>query len=349
MIHPAHSGPDHPGPEPSTRRPHAPDDPATPDNPADPPHPTFGEAFRQALKASGLTLQRLHHHLAVRGISVSPATLSHWQRGRSQPERQQSLRAVSEVESILNTAPGALQSLLSHRRPRGKALVTGKKISEALSHIHTPGSPLPEALGADAYRFNENLVSLSVQETVHLDEYGCIARYTVSNVVRATRDGVRHLTAHHQLDDPDTPSVQVTVHCGRLNALRFHHELGSAVFDIGFGRALGRGDTAIIDYTLDVGPRWKPSEHHERTLPLSVRQYLLHIYFHPRHIPAAAYGYYRQNTEAARIDIRPLSLDVSHSVHILPARCGPGVYGILWKGRRGADAEQSGKRVPRSS
>ncbi|MFD7668155.1 helix-turn-helix domain-containing protein [Streptomyces sp. NPDC059788] len=299
-----------------------------------PSHVTFGEAFRQALKASGLTLQRLHHHLAVRGISISPATLSHWQRGRSQPERAQSLRAVGEVEAILNTTPGALQSLLSHRRPRGRALATGREMSEALSHIHTPGSPLPEALGADAYRFNENLISLSVQETVHLDEYGCIARYTVSNVVRATRDGVRHLTAHHQLDDPDTPSVQVTVHCGRLTALRFRQELGSAVFDIDFGRALARGDTAIINYTLDVGPRWKPSEHHERALPLSARQYLLHIYFHPRHVPSATYGYFRQNTEAPRSDMRPLSLDASHSVHILPAKCNAGVYGILWKGKR---------------
>ncbi|OKI08163.1 hypothetical protein A6A06_35435 [Streptomyces sp. CB02923] len=243
---------------------------------------------------------------------------------------------MGEVEAILGTAPGALQSLLSHRRPRGNALVTGVKMAEALSHVHPPGSPLPEALGADAYRFNEHLVSLSVQETVHLDAYGCIARYTVSNVVRATRDGVRRLTAHHQLDDPDTPSVQVTVDCGRLSALRFRQELGSAVFDIDFGRALGRGETAIINYTLDVGLRWKPSEHHERTLPLSVRQYLLHIYFHPRHVPSAAYGYYRQNTGADRSDIRPLTLDVSHSVHILPAKCSAGVYGILWNGRRGA-------------
>lgn len=291
---------------------------------------TFGEAFREALKASGLTLQRLHHHLALRGISISPVTLSHWQRGRSQPERQQSLQAVTEVESILSTPPGSLQSLLSHRRPRGRALVMGGEMSEALSHVHTPGSPLEEALGADAYRFNEHLLSLAVQETVHLDEYGCIARYTVNHVVRATRDGIRHLTAHHHLDDPDTPSVQVTVHCGRLDALRFHQELGSAVFEIGFGRALGRGDTAIINYTLDVGPRWKASEHHERTLPVSVRQYLLHVFFHPRHLPSAAYGFFRQNSEAGRDHVRPLALDVSHSVHTLPAKCHAGIHGIYW-------------------
>ncbi|MET9253441.1 helix-turn-helix transcriptional regulator [Streptomyces sp. NPDC003717] len=305
-----------------------------------PPHdttssdPTFDEALRRALRASGLTLQRLHHHLALRGVSVSPVTLSHWQRGRSRPERPQSLRAVAEVEAILGTGTGALQSLLGHRRPRGRALVRDGEMSTALSHVHPPGSPLAAALGADAYRFNEHLVSLSVHETVRLDEYGCIARYTVSNVVRATRDGVRSLTAHHQLDDTDTPSVQVTVACGRLDALRFRQELGSVVFEIGFGRTLARGETAIIDYALEVGPRWKPSEHHERTLPLSVRQYLLHVYFHPRHVPSAAYGYYREHGEAPRAHRQPLTPDASHSVHILPAKCGAGVHGIAWTAPR---------------
>ncbi|MGW5086941.1 hypothetical protein [Streptomyces coelicoflavus] len=291
---------------------------------------TFGEALHQALKARGLSLQRLHHHLGERGISVSPVTLSHWQRGRSQPERRQSLRAVAEIEVILHLAPGTLQTLLAHRRPRGRALAPTNRVPDALSRVLSPGAPLERALGADAYRFNENLLTLSVSETVHLDDHGCIERYTVSHVVRATRDDVRHLTAHHNLDDPGTPSVQVTVNCGRLETLHFRQEVSSAVFDIGFGRALRRGETAIIDYTLDIGPRWKPSNHHERTLPVPVRQYLLHIFFHPRHLPSAVHGYYRHNSEAEREEIRPLGLDASHSVHILPAKCQAGIYGIAW-------------------
>ncbi|MCS0603386.1 helix-turn-helix domain-containing protein [Streptomyces sp. LP11] len=297
-----------------------------------PPAPaTFGEAFREALKASGLSLQRLHHHLGERGVAVSPVTLSHWQRGRSQPERHESLRAVAELETILDVPRGALQSLLAHRRPRGRAVTGTSEMSEAWSRILSPGAPLERALGADAYRFNEHLVTLSVQETVRVDAQGCIARYTVSHVVRATHDGVRHLTAHHNLDDLETPSVQVNVHCGRLETLRFRQEFGSAVFDIGFGRVLRRGETAIVDYTLDVGPRWKPSTHHERTLPVPVRQYLLHIFFHPRRLPSAVYGYYRDASGAERQDLRPLALDASHSVHVLPAKCGAGIHGIAWR------------------
>ncbi|MEU6282307.1 helix-turn-helix transcriptional regulator [Streptomyces sp. NPDC047028] len=300
-----------------------------PGNPECAQEATFGEALHEALKARGLSLQRLHHHLGARGISVSPVTLSHWQRGRSQPERRQSLRAVAEIEVILNLAPGTLQTLLTHRRPRGKALAPTSHMPDALSRVLGPGAPLERALGADAYRFNEDLVSLSVQETVRLDEHGCIDRYSVSHVVRALNDGVRRVTAHHHLDDPDTPSVQVTVNCGSLEALRFRQEVSSAIFDIGFGRPLRRGETAIIDYTLDIGPRWKPSNHHERTLPVPVRQYLLHIFFHPRHVPSAVYGYYGHNSEAGPEEIRPLSLDASHSVHILPAKCHAGIY--AWK------------------
>lgn len=116
---------------------------------------TFGEALHRALKARGLSLQRLHHHLGERGISVSPVTLSHWQRGRSQPERRQSLQAVEEIEVILRLAPGTLQTLLAQRRPRGRALAPTNHVPDALSRVLSPGAPLERALGADAYRFNE--------------------------------------------------------------------------------------------------------------------------------------------------------------------------------------------------
>ncbi|MGW4274711.1 hypothetical protein ACWEGQ_20645 [Streptomyces seoulensis] len=273
-------------------------------------------------------------------------TLSHWQRGRSQPERHQSLLAVTEIEAILGTPRGHLRNLLSPRRPRGRAVAADSGVSEAMSRILTPGAPLEKILGAAAYRFNEHLVSLSVHETVHLDAYGCIARYTVSHVVRATRDGVRRLTAHHNLDDPATPSVQVTVGCGRLEALLFRQELASAVIDIGFGRELRRGDTAIVEYALDVGPRWNPSDHHERTLPVPVRQYLLHVFFHPRNPPPAVYGYYRHSSRAARENVRPLALDASHSVHILPAKCRPGIYGVCWNGSSVAEPPDRPARRP---
>ncbi|GFN04613.1 hypothetical protein Smic_31690 [Streptomyces microflavus] len=80
----------------------------------------FPTALRDALGRRGLSLERVSERLRARGIGVSQATLSSWQRGRSQPERARSLRAVEVLEEILDLPGGALRSLLGPRRPRGR-------------------------------------------------------------------------------------------------------------------------------------------------------------------------------------------------------------------------------------
>ncbi|WP_396452938.1 helix-turn-helix domain-containing protein, partial [Actinomadura sp.] len=69
----------------------------------------FAGALRQAVQASGLTLERIRHRLGRRGLTVSVATLSYWQRGRSRPR---SRTVVAALEEILQVPPGALTELL---------------------------------------------------------------------------------------------------------------------------------------------------------------------------------------------------------------------------------------------
>jgi hypothetical protein len=52
----------------------------------------FAEALTKAVDRSGLSLERIQHHLAARGMQVSISTLSYWRRGRSRPERPESLK-----------------------------------------------------------------------------------------------------------------------------------------------------------------------------------------------------------------------------------------------------------------
>jgi hypothetical protein len=63
-------------------------------------------------------LQRLRCKLAERGVAISSATLSYWQQGRSRPERPESLRALRELEVILNLPRNALFDLLEPPRAR---------------------------------------------------------------------------------------------------------------------------------------------------------------------------------------------------------------------------------------
>jgi hypothetical protein len=72
----------------------------------------FAPALRAAIRARGLGLERIRYRLRGRGVSVSLATLSHWQSGRCRPERRESLRVLSHLEVVLEVPPGSLTQLL---------------------------------------------------------------------------------------------------------------------------------------------------------------------------------------------------------------------------------------------
>ncbi|TDC68141.1 XRE family transcriptional regulator, partial [Actinomadura sp. GC306] len=74
----------------------------------------FAGALRQAIQASGLTLERIRHRLCRRGLTVSVATLSYWQRGRSRPRSRD---VVVALEEILQVPPGTLTELLDDDAP----------------------------------------------------------------------------------------------------------------------------------------------------------------------------------------------------------------------------------------
>jgi hypothetical protein len=62
----------------------------------------FSVTLRAAIVASGLPLDRIRHRLQLRNVTVSVPTLSKWQSGSRRPERPESLRAITELEDVLN-------------------------------------------------------------------------------------------------------------------------------------------------------------------------------------------------------------------------------------------------------
>ena len=82
-------------------------------------HRGFSEAFADAVSERGVSLAWLHQRLVESGHPVSPAALSYWRSGRSQPERGTSRDALVEIERLLRVVPGSLISRLGpSRRPR---------------------------------------------------------------------------------------------------------------------------------------------------------------------------------------------------------------------------------------
>ncbi|TJZ54676.1 hypothetical protein FCH28_14270 [Streptomyces piniterrae] len=282
------------------------------------------------MRQRGLGLERVRDRLEALGISISLATLSYWQRGRSQPERLQSLRAVDALETILELPEGALRSLLGPHRPRGRVMAEPQDLT-ASQRVFGENSVEERALGEAFAQFNEDVSPVVIKETLRLDERRCIREYSVNQVVRATRDGARRVTAVHCIDDAAAESVDVVVRCGIPGTVRFHPELRTVVVEILFGRELARNETALIDYDILLGRCQRISTHHERRMRVNLREYLLHVYFHAAALPLTCHRYYREHIGAEKRCTSRIALDALHTAHMLPVRCPAGVHGMSWE------------------
>ncbi|MBB1254197.1 hypothetical protein H3146_12575 [Streptomyces sp. OF3] len=302
------------------------DDPVVSD-----PGTPFARALRAAVARRGLPLQRLSSRLAERGLPLSPATLSHWQRGRSQPERGDSLAALTALESILGLDEGELSGLLGPQRPRGRS-VTPPESPAVLRRLYGTGSTQEAALGGAAFReFNTGLRALTVRDTLVLDESRCVRRVLVQQVVRASRPGVDRLTVVHEVDDPRSLPVDVHVRCGRLGEVRCDPAVSCAVVEVLFGRPLRVSETAIVEYELAIDDCRTPSLFHERSVRPGLRELLLHVRFHPAALPLRCHRYHRPAADGPRGRLRRVELDASHTAHLLPGRCTVGFHGLAWQ------------------
>jgi transcriptional regulator with XRE-family HTH domain len=97
----------------------------------------FEAALRAAIRARGLGLERIRYRLRGRGVSISLATLSHWQSGRCRPERPESLQALRHIEEVLEIPPGSLINLLGPPRSRTRRACS--------AHTRADGKILPSA------------------------------------------------------------------------------------------------------------------------------------------------------------------------------------------------------------
>ncbi|RPK54879.1 hypothetical protein EES43_27825 [Streptomyces sp. ADI96-02] len=291
--------------------------------------PSFAEVLHGALRSSGLSLERVRHRLAAQGIRISLTTLSYWQRGRSEPERADSLRAVEALESILSLPPRTLRSSIRTYRPRGRMAAPAHDLA-ASRRVFGENSLAEQALGADFAVLNENVSTLSIHETVTIDERFRLTSLSIQQVMRATREGADHFTTVHTFDG-GARAVRAEVRCGVAGDVRFLPDLGTVVIDVRFGRRLEKNETVVVAYTVHVEPGSGVDDHYERRTRTRLRDYLLHVYFHPAALPEVCHRYYRETYDAEPAYRHRMAPDASHSVHSAPSRCPAGVHGISWQ------------------
>ncbi|MGA8978957.1 MAG: hypothetical protein WB473_07535 [Pedococcus sp.] len=283
----------------------------------------FPVAFRTAVKRSGRSLESLRRRLDERGTTVSIATLSYWQSGRSQPQRLSSLEAVAHLEEILGVPRGHLLTKLGPRKRPGPTRELPRPA--ALPVEFALASRAMEQLGFGAHL---ELVDLTVHDTLDVDADGVQRVRTIRNVVRAMRDGAQRLPALLATAQPSGERATFTAvsgcHVGRTIS---HDAEGVFAAEIILDRPLRVDETAAAEHRVTLPRDLDPEQSIEYLLQHRVTELMIWVRFHPDKLPATVetFSVVDGRTTSSLVDLRD-STSVQHVVH----RVGPGRVGIRW-------------------
>ena len=288
----------------------------------------FHSALRAAILARRLSLARISHRLAERGSPVSPATLSHWQSGRSQPERVVSFHALAHLEQILGVPSGALATLLEPPRPRGR-----RSCDPPLNfhEVFSRDALIAEAIRRFEYTGDRDLISLSFQDRVELGSDARVHRIWSRQVKRATADGPDRVLVLCGSDVGPTPALHALLGCTLGKTFTDARLPGVAIAELLIGRPLRLGESAIMEYEVEFPAPYAADRRWEKWLYRSVREYVLEVVFAPTCLPARCLQYRVSDTETDEVSERAVALDAHARVSAVALDVGPGRFGIRWE------------------
>lgn len=288
----------------------------------------FHSALRAAIEGSGLTLDRLRHRLAQRGIQVSVTSLSYWQQGRSRPERADSLRAVHAIESILGMPRHSLVALLGPPRPRGRWTKRDRHYDGLLK----PEQALAEAVTPMLGPSDSRLGVLSQQDSVTVGPDRTIHSVHTRLVVEATADGPDRYLAVYSAE-PGTDSADIAVrplaNC-RLGRVRRHADAAVIAAELLFDRRLRVGETQFFDYAVTVAAP-PVSYEYRRGFRYPAGFYLMRVRFADGAVPARVHGFAQLRQHADACPGEELIVTSGRWVHRVDRGVRPGVLGIGWE------------------
>ncbi|MEV5967975.1 XRE family transcriptional regulator [Kribbella sp. NPDC051952] len=288
--------------------------------------PEFADVLRAAIQARGLGLERIRERLLANGVSVSLATLSYWQSGRSQPERRDSRAAVELLEAVLELPAGTLSASLGPPRRRGRWLSTVPNRPDVAAFWPRPDA-VEAAVSEVDLRWDERLTRISQHDRVFIGPDRGERSYHSRQVLRAEADGPDRWVVIMHLDEHDRalPVIRPLRHC-RLGRTVRRPADGLLVAELLFDRPLRKGETVITEHELvNVAP-YPPATNYERKFRLPVREFVLEICFDPARLPVTctAFSQLDDADEVAR------TVDVDDEVHGVVLNFGPGRYGFRW-------------------
>jgi hypothetical protein len=286
----------------------------------------FAVVLRAAIRARGLGLERIRDRLRGQGVSVSLATLSYWQSGRSRPERRDSLAAVQLLEAVLEVPAGTLVDSVGPPRRRGRWLSTVPVPPEVAAFWTRPDA-VEDAVSEVDIKWDERLTRISQHDRVVVGADGGERSYHSRQVLRAEADGPDRWVVIMHLDEHDRamPEIRPLRHC-RLGRTVLRPADGLLVAELLFDRPLRKGETVITEHELVNSAPYPPATNYERKFRLPVREFVLEVCFDPGRLPVDCVRY-SQLDEADEVAVRVEPLE---SVHGVALNFGPGRYGFRW-------------------
>ena len=291
----------------------------------------FPEALRAAIKASRLSLDRIQHRLALRGVTISVATLSYWQSGRRRPERPESLEALRHLESVLGVPQSGLSALLGPPRPRGRRCrpttmmpidalwARRERVANLLSKVDTSS--------------DLKLGRISQHDRIEISADGGQKSVWVRQILRAEQDGPDRWALVFETEESDVLPEIVNVRNCHLGRIARDHEANIMVAEMMFERPLTRGETLSMEYQLvfPEGHAPKGNNTFARKFRLPVREYVIEVRFDEANLPSRVQQYSVPAGDETPSRRRNLTVDSGGGVHAVALGFGPGVFGIRWE------------------
>lgn len=289
----------------------------------------FPAALHLAIEASGLTLDQVQVWLAGHGVRLSATTLSYWRRGRSRPERPESLRAVHLLEELLAVPRDSLISLLGPRRSRGRWIghVPGNLSfgtllddSRPLQALNKVGAPPRGALSR-----------LSTQVSVKVDADRRTSSVRVRELVRANVDRVSRCGVVFSADEqPSAPPTLTGAKYCRVGRVAVDRSIGLIAGELILDRVLDVGEPALLKYAWTFSPRPRMLNY-EHMFSAPRREFVLQVRFEPDNVPARCFRYERRTVADDEVSRRELWIGGSSTALLAEQDVMPGIVGMRWE------------------
>jgi transcriptional regulator with XRE-family HTH domain len=287
----------------------------------------FCAALREAIRARGLTLDRIQAKLGEAGTPVSLAALSHWQSGRSQPEREASLAALGVLERILGLRPAALAALLEEPRPRGRRSAAA---GYAIAEIYHDKSAVIEALRDIDPVWSGDVVRVSMHDRVVVGADGLIHCQSNRLLLRATVNGPDRILALYNADEGENTLTITPVRGCSLGQVVTDHRSGLVAAELLFGHPLRLGEFHVMEHRLDFSEPFIRDVESTRRFPQPLREYVLEVEFAAARTPSRCVQITSPAIDSEDYTERMVSLDEYGRATAVALDFGPGQFGIRW-------------------